>query len=196
MMTSRRSTTRRTVLSLYTGAGGLDLGLEAAGFEPVFCVEIDEDARQTIAVNRPRWQLAEPGDIHKIRAADLLEQAKLNPGELSLLSAGPPCQPFSKSGYWCSGDAQRLNDPRAETIFAYLAVVEATLPRALILENVRGIAFSGKNEGLLFIQQGLEAINRRKQTNYSPRFVTLNAADYGVPQTRERVFVVASTPSI
>ena len=61
MSTSSRE---RTVLSLFTGAGGLDLGLEAAGFEPVLCVEVDEDSRATLKRNRPGWRLADPGDIH------------------------------------------------------------------------------------------------------------------------------------
>jgi hypothetical protein len=96
----RRSATRPTVLSLFTGAGGLDLGLEAAGFEARLCVEIDDDARATLGRNRPKWKLATPGDIHEHTPSDLLALAGLKPGEVDLLAGGPPCQPFSKSGYW------------------------------------------------------------------------------------------------
>lgn len=191
-MRSRNRVPRKTLLSLYTGAGGLDLGLEAAGFSPVLCVELDADARQTLALNRPSWRLSEPGDIHKIPACDLLRQAKLKPRQLTLLTGGPPCQPFSKSGYWSTGDTPRLRDPRARTLDAYLHVVEATLPRVLVLENVKGLAYHGKNEGLQVLEQGLRSINRRKQTSYAPQVISLNAADYGVPQTRERFFLIAS----
>src|SRR5262249_52166051 len=141
-----RTMRRPTVLSLFTGAGGLDLGLEAAGFQTRLCVEVDDDARATIRRNRPRWKLATPGDIHKHAPDDLLALAGLKAGELDLLAGGPPCQPFSKSGYWSAGDSKRLRDPRAATLDAYLRVFEAALPRTMLLENVRGLTFDGKDE--------------------------------------------------
>ncbi len=183
---------RKTVLSLYTGAGGFDIGLEAAGFHPVLCVEVDNDARKTLALNRPNWRLSEPGDIHQITPTKLIEHARLKPRQLTLLSGGPPCQPFSKSAYWSIGDTLRLRDPRARTLNAYLEVVDKLLPQVLILENVMGLAYVGKNEGLRLLESGLKAINSKQNSNYVPRIVTLNAADYGVPQNRERIFIVAS----
>jgi DNA (cytosine-5)-methyltransferase 1 len=85
-----------------------------------------------------------------------------------------------------------MRDPRAKTLHAYLAAVEATLPQALILENVRGLAFNGKDEGLRLLERGLRKINKEHSTSYLPQIITINAANYGVPQIRERVFVVAS----
>jgi DNA (cytosine-5)-methyltransferase 1 len=186
------SLTEMSVLSLFTGAGGLDLGLEAAGFVPSLCVEIDDDARATIELNRPNWRLSDPGDIHELESASLLRQAKLKPRKLSLLASGPPCQPFSQSMYWSTGDAPRLRDPRAKTLTAFLDVVETTLPSVLLLENVKGLAFEGKDEGLRLLERGLRRINRENSTSYLPQIVTINAADYGVPQNRERIFLVAS----
>ncbi|MFI4971357.1 MAG: DNA cytosine methyltransferase [Hyphomicrobiales bacterium] len=182
----------RSVLSLFSGAGGLDVGLETAGFEPVLCVEIDEDSRETLRLNRPGWRLADPGDIHALEPTQLLRQAAIKPRALTLLAGGTPCQPFSKSSYWFNGDAPRLRDPRAGTLHAYLDVVEATLPQILLLENVKGLAFDGKDEGLRFLERGLRRINKEHRTSYAPQVITLNAADYGVPQIRERVFVLAS----
>jgi DNA (cytosine-5)-methyltransferase 1 len=75
--------------------------------------------------------------------AEILRQAKLKPGQTTLLAGGPPCQPFSKSGYWCSGDSGRLKDPRASTLKAYLKIVEAAMPKVFVLENVEGLAFDG-----------------------------------------------------
>lgn len=192
--TSRRARQRgeHSMLSLFTGAGALDLGLEAAGFVPLLCVEIDGDARDTLATNRPDWRLSEPGDIHELAPTELMRQAGLKRRELALLAGGPPCQPFSKSVYWNTGDALRLRDPRAKTLQAYLDVVEATLPQVLLLENVRGLAFNGKDEGRLLLVRGLEEINRKHRTRYRPQLVTINAAEYGVPQLRERVFLLAS----
>lgn len=181
-----------TVVSLFTGAGGLDLGLEAAGFKHLICVEVDEDARKTLRRNRPQWRQAEPGDIHALAPEMLLEQAGVRQRQVDLLAGGPPCQPFSKSGYWLRGDSQRLRDPRSSTLSAYLTVVEALLPRVILLENVRGLAYSGKDEGLRLLETGLEKINAKHRTKYQPAFCELNAVDFGVPQLRERVFVVAS----
>ena len=182
----------RSVLSLFTGAGGLDLGLEAAGFQHALCVENDEDSRKTVARNRSAWRLAEPGDIHKLSPDVLLSQAGLTPGQLTLLAGGPPCQPFSKSAYWSTGDAQRLRDPRARTLSAYLDVVRAARPQVLLLENVKGLAYEGKDEALSLFKEGLRLINAECRTSYIPQVINLDAADYGVPQFRERVFIVAS----
>lgn len=183
---------RPTVLSLFTGAGGLDLGLEAAGFETKLCVEVDEDARATLQRNRPRWQLATPGDIHQHQPEWLLSLADLQEREVDLLAAGPPCQPFSKSGYWSQGDSRRLADPRANTLAACIRVTESALPRVLLLENVRGLTFRGKNEGLQLVREGLQRINECKKTNYRLSEIHINAAHYGVPQFRERVFLIAA----
>lgn len=186
--------TKRRVLSLFTGAGGLDIGLEAAGFSTAICVEADEDARHTIRTNRPYWKLAEPPDIFELDPYDLLRQAKLDPGETALLSAGPPCQPFSKATYWYKGSLLGLKDPRAGTLRAFLNVVDIALPHVVLLENVRGLVFNGGNDqsGLEFLQKGFMSINHRKGTSYRIQTIQLNAADYGVPQLRERIFVIAS----
>jgi DNA (cytosine-5)-methyltransferase 1 len=186
-----RSSSELSVLSLFTGAGGLDLGLEAAGFEPVLCVEVDVDARATLQRNRPKWDLSDPGDIHLLRPDELLRQAGLKRRQLTLLAGGPPCQPFSKSAYWSNGHGGRLGDPRSTTLSAYVQVVESTLPKILLLENVRGLTYVGKDEGLKLLQKELAALNRRQGTRYSFQAIHLNTAAYGVPQFRERVFLVA-----
>ena len=183
---------RPRVLSLFSGAGGLDIGLEAAGFDTKLCVEIDADARKTLAYNRPTWSLAVPGDVHQHEPADLLELAGVKRGELELLAGGPPCQPFSKSSYWLRGHTLRMDDPRAATLGAYLGVVDALLPRVVLLENVKGLMFHGKDEGFRLLDDGLKSINRRRNTNYAVTLLHLNAAAFGVPQFRERVFLVAS----
>ena len=187
-----RSPNHLSLLSLFTGAGGLDLGLEAAGFKPVLCVEIDENSRATLKKNRPEWCLAKRGDIHVLEPDDILRQAGLKPRELRLLAGGPPCQPFSKSAYWSNGNGSRLQDPRARTLRAYLHVVEAALPEVLLLENVKGLAYKDKDEGIKLLRRELAVINRRHGTSYSLQEIHLNAAAYGVPQMRERLFLVAN----
>src|SRR5687767_4229986 len=154
----------RTVISLFSGAGGLDLGLEEAGFHIRICVDRDPEARKTLERNRPQWVLADPGDIDLIPAREILRQARLKRREVTVLAGGPPCQPFSKSAYWSTGDSLRLDDPRSGTLDAYLRVVEAALPRVLLLENVAGLAFAGKDEALRLLDREIRAINRRQNT--------------------------------
>lgn len=178
-----------SAISLYTGIGGLDLGFEAAGFATRVAVEMDPVACAAIRKNRPAWSVLE-GDIHAISSASILKAAKLKVGAADVLIGGPPCQPFSKSGYWASGDAKRLDDPRADTLMAYLRILRDTQPRAFLLENVQGMTFKGKAEGLDALLRGIDAINRETGSSYSVALRVLNAADYGVPQARERAFLV------
>jgi len=179
-----------TVISLYTGAGGLDWGLEAAGFRTSVCIELDAQCVQTLRHNRD-WPVIDR-DITTVPTEEMLEAAGLRPGQVDLVAGGPPCQPFSKSAYWSSGDTKRLDDPRANTLGEYMRVVEDSLPRAFLLENVQGLAYKGKDEGFLYLQQRIEEINKRKGVNYSFEARVLNAADFGVPQIRERIFIIGS----
>jgi DNA (cytosine-5)-methyltransferase 1 len=179
-----------TTISLFTGAGGLDIGLEIAGFRTTLCVESDLQARETLSLNRCEWRLSEPGDIHALTSAEILQQSGMRPRELTLLAGGPPCQPFSKSGYWAAGDSRRLADPRAATLKAYLDILEGTLPEVFLLENVNGLAFRGKDEGIALIHHRLGQINTKEQTRYNLSLLQLNTVEYGVPQIRERLILV------
>ena len=180
----------RTAISLFTGAGGLDFGFEAAGYRTAVALEIDARCCATLRHNR-RWPIIS-ADIADVPTTDLLQAAQLGVGEADILIGGPPCQPFSKSGFWATGDARRLEDPRATTLEGYLRVLAEAQPRAFLLENVEGLGFKGKDEGLQLIHQRLAAINALYGTAYRATIATLNAADFGVPQLRRRVFVVGA----
>jgi DNA (cytosine-5)-methyltransferase 1 len=182
-------------LSLFTGAGGLDLGLQAAGFEIAGCVERDHDCRATIEANTD-WRIANDGDVETLDATGLLAEFDLREGDVTLLAGGPPCQPFSKSGQWVSGKSPGMADPRSHTLHAYFDILEAVLPTVMLLENVKGLAAkpregSDAEEALEMLAAALELINRRHGTAYRPSVIHVDAADVGVPQKRERVFVVA-----
>ena len=181
---------RPPIVSVFTGAGGLDIGLHAAGLRVALCIENDKLARQTLKRNRPRWPRADPGDIHELAldVGKVLEQAGLERRETAILAGGPPCQPWSKSGQWAATAAIGWEDPRASTISAYLTLVEGLLPRVVLLENVSGLASNGNLERL---ERRLAAINKRNATRYTLSLLRLNAADYGIPQLRQRVFLVA-----
>ncbi len=180
-----------SALSLFTGAGGLDFGFEAAGFETRVAVELDPICCISLRASRPEWPVIE-GDLLATSTRQILQLSGLKQGEPDVLIGGPPCQPFSKSGWWSKGDSLRLDDPRANTLTGFLRVLKETRPRAFLLENVEGLKFEGKDEGLRLLLSALGHINTEVGTHYVPTVVTLNAADFGVPQTRTRVFVIAS----
>ena len=181
---------RLRAISLFTGAGGLDLGFEAAGFVTAVAVEMDARCVATLRANRS-WPVIED-DLGKVTTDDILTAGRLGRGEADVLIGGPPCQPFSKSGFWASGRSKRLDDPRATTIDHYLRILAEAQPRTFLLENVEGLGFKGKDEGLLRIQEALHQINVAAGTRYSASIAVLNAADYGVPQLRRRLFVIGS----
>jgi DNA (cytosine-5)-methyltransferase 1 len=176
------------LISLFTGAGGLDLGFEAAGFDTAVAVEMDGMCCKTLRHNRA-WPVIHR-DIHDVPSSEILASAGLVQGEAELLIGGPPCQPFSKSGFWATGDSKRLKDPRASTLDAYLRVLEDTLPQAFLLENVAGIAFKGKSEGLEYLRERVAGVNHRMDVGYKFETIRVNAAHYGVPQIRERMLIV------
>ena len=179
------------VISLYSGAGGLDYGFEAAGFDTSVAVEMDHACCETLRLNRPDWSVIER-DITQVPSDEILEAGKIKKGEAAILIGGPPCQPFSKSGYWHRGDSLRLDDPRANTLAAYLRVLQDTTPQAFLLENVEGLAYEGKDEGLRLLLNAVESINKKTRSKYKPVFHVLNAAEHGVPQLRKRVLMIAS----
>ena len=111
-MTQARTNVK--VISLFSGAGGLDLGFEAAGFQISVGVEFDTTAAKTLSLNRDHPVFC--ADIHGVSSRDLLGAAEVKPAEADVLIGGPPCQPFSKSAFWKRGDTKRLDDPRASTL--------------------------------------------------------------------------------
>jgi DNA (cytosine-5)-methyltransferase 1 len=188
--------TRRkpSVISLFTGAGGLDLGFHAAGLATAVAVEMDARCCETLNANKTRgfsWEVIR-APIEEVSSKKLLSAANLAVAEADVLIGGPPCQPFSKSGYWSRGHSGRLKDSRANTLAEFIRVLEDTKPRAFLLENVSGLAYTGKEEGFRFLLDEVERINAAKGTRYRVTAKVLNAANYGIPQTRERIILVGS----
>jgi len=177
------------IVSLFTGAGGLDYGFEAAGFRTSVAIEMDRDCSLTIEQNRG-WPIISK-DINQVETSEISDVSGLQRGDVDLILGGPPCQPFSKAGYWANGDTKRLKDPRASTLYAYMRCVEELLPEVFVLENVHGINYSGKEEGFEFLAKTTRRINERQGVNYRPCWQVLSAVDYGVPQQRTRFFMVA-----
>ena len=190
MKTRSRKPVALKAISLFSGIGGLDFGFEEAGFETRVALEMDRHACRTMRLNRD-WEIIED-DINKVASKDVLARAGLKVGEADVLIGGPPCQPFSKSSYWVRGNTLRLDDPRADTLVGYLRILRDAQPRTFLLENVYGLAYEGKDEGLKYILDGITQINRETGTNYKISWQVINCAEHGVPQIRERVFLVGS----
>lgn len=178
-----------TVLSVFSGAGGLDLGLEAAGFRVVGCVERDIAARNTLIANRDNWPLV-ASSVEE--AADAARAGRLPIDRVDVIAAGPPCQPFSKAAQWSPSAKTGINDPRAACLTALLDLVEVLTPRILVIENVVGFA-RGKAAAAPQVESRLLDINRLKGTSYRLSSQVFNAVDYGVPQRRERSILVAAS---
>jgi DNA (cytosine-5)-methyltransferase 1 len=175
----------RPAISLFSGAGGLDLGAERAGYAIKASVEYERDAAETLRANFPHSEILER-DIKTLPAEEILEAAGLKSGEAELLIGGPPCTPFSKSGYWIEYKRKGL-DPDASLLDHYLRVLAETRPRTFLLENVYGLAYRNHNAPWLE-----SLVGAARSLGYHVEYRVLLAADYGVPQRRQRVFVLGS----
>jgi DNA (cytosine-5)-methyltransferase 1 len=184
-----RMTSSGVTLSLFSGAGGLDLGVEATGFQTAAAVEINDDAADTMEKNF--LSMASPvirQSILEVSTRDLLRAAGLRGRERpELLVGGPPCTPFSKSGFWLEWKRDGL-DPDASLLQAYTRVLAEARPRAFILENVYALTYNNKASRPAFDR----LLSEIDQAGYHCRWAVLNAADYGVPQLRPRLFVVGT----
>lgn len=178
--------TKLTAIDLFCGAGGLSEGLRQAGFDVLGAVDVDKLACETYALNHRRTQLWRR-DIRRLSGAALMKALGLKPGQLSLLAACPPCQGFSTMR--TKNGTRRNRDRRNGLIFDVLRLVRSTKPSAVMIENVPRLAadrrFSAFRIGL-------------RSMGYKIRFSILNASQFGVPQRRRRLVLLASretTPS-
>jgi len=176
-------------VSLFSGAGGLDLGCEVAGFRTLAAVESEEIAQESLATNRAGYfpDLREGAifsDIVTLDFEELLGAAGLMTGEASLLHGGPPCTPFSKSGYWLAYK-RAGEDPKASLLDHYVEALRVIQPTAFLMENVYGLAYANHNRAIL--ERFLAGV---RCAGYSHDRKVILAADHGVPQLRQRLFVV------
>lgn len=169
----------------------MDLGVARAGFRILATVEIDPHCCQTLYRNHERQRdgtLIVHADIRAVDPQWLLCQLRVNPGEIDLLAGGPPCQAFSQIG-----KQGGLEDERGLLLFEMVRFADVLRPRAILVEQVKGFVSARDTQG----QRGgvLEAfLGELRRLGYAPEWRVLNAADYGVPQLRQRVFLVAMRP--
>lgn len=164
-----------TSLEICAGAGGQALGLEKAGFEHAGLVEIEPPACATLRLNRPNWNVIE-GDLRSFDGRPFKG--------IDLLAGGVPCPPFSKAGKQLGSNDERDLFPEA------LRLVEECQPKAVMLENVRGLLDA------VFDDYRNKVENQLKKLGYVPQWRLLNASDYGVSQLRPRVVFVGIHKSL
>ncbi|WP_197038563.1 DNA cytosine methyltransferase [Herbidospora cretacea] len=179
--------TRGVAISLFSGAGGLDLGAEQAGYEVRAALEWNRDACVTMEKNFEH--LVSPvisKDILQVSTQEILNAAGLKVGERpDLLIGGPPCTPFSKSGFWLKWKREGL-DPDASLLQEYTRVLREAQPHRFVLENVYALTYNNKASRPAF-ERLLREID---EAGYHCVYKVLNAADYGVPQARPRLFIL------
>lgn len=188
-------------LSFFSGAMGLDLGIEKAGFEVRLACEVDKFCRQTIALNKPNAALL--SDINDYSAQDIREAAGLAEGDdIDLIMGGPPCQAFSTAG-----KRKGFNDDRGNVFLKYLDLCIELQPKYFVIENVRGLlscpmdhrphdkrgtGFPDLNEDELKGGALNYVISQIEKSGYGFSFNLYNSANFGTPQIRERVIIICS----
>ncbi|WP_369061838.1 DNA cytosine methyltransferase [Kocuria rhizophila] len=184
------------VVSLFSGAGGLDMAVERVADAPLvspiqparspFRIAVATDhepqALDTLALNLDS-PASIAGDIRSIPTAELLDVGDMRAGDPALVIGGPPCTPFSKSGFWLA-EKRESRDPNASLLEEYVRVVAQSHPEAFILENVQALTYKTHRS---HFNQLIAALS---ELGYNPQWKVLLAADFGVPQLRKRVFIV------
>ena len=175
-------------LSFFSGAMGLDIGMERGGIKALLACEFNKFCRMTIQQNKPNVALI--GDINKYSCEDILRMAKIPQGhKVDVIFGGPPCQAFSTAG------ARRaLDDERGNVFLRYIEVVKKIKPTYLVIENVRGLLSAPYPYGDVKepIKGGALCVimDRLRDAGYTVSFELYNAANFGAPQIRERVVMI------
>ncbi|MEH6741357.1 MAG: DNA (cytosine-5-)-methyltransferase [Sulfitobacter sp.] len=183
-----------TVVSLFSGAGGFDIGLEQAGFQTLACIDFDKDCRKTLEFNRPDWMVVDGekyqkqfgtadrvgGDIRSISPQEVLDALDLSVGDVDLVVGGAPCQPFSNMGK----KAGKSDETNGDLFLHFVRYVRDLKPKAFIFENVVGITQSRHREVISYMEDQFAGMQ------FGISHAVLNAANYGVPQRRERFFLI------
>jgi DNA (cytosine-5)-methyltransferase 1 len=162
---------RKTAISLFTGAGGMDVGFAKAGFDVLWANDIDGDACRTYAENH--GGIIRQGDL-----ANFINEIPQYRG-IDLVFGGPPCQGFSVAG------KMDASDPRSKLIFSFADVVNLVKPQAFVMENVKALGSLSRFE---VVRKSL--LSAFDDAGYTCELFVLNASDFGVPQARERMFIV------
>lgn len=170
------------VISLFSGAGGLDIGFEQAGFRTVFATDVWDIACETLRANNMADEVF-CGDVRNVDFKMLKDRY----GEIDCLIGGPPCPPYSQTRHYLVGKADGFDDEHAGfAVPEYFRALEILKPKVFLFENVDGFTFKTHKEEFDFLKEKAE------QLGYNIAYKVVNCANYGVPQTRKRFFCIGS----
>jgi DNA (cytosine-5)-methyltransferase 1 len=182
-------------VSLFAGAGGLDLGLDAAGFSSRYLTDIDSHSCITLQNAQSNYPskgraafknaLVRQRDVIDLNGTEILDELGLGHGEIDILVGGPPCQAFS-----IFGRRRGRQDPRGQLLFHYIRILSELAPKSFIFENVFGLLTI--ENGAIFKELCDTLRNPASGLSYEISVVRVNAADFGVPQFRDRVFIIGN----
>lgn len=181
MSSSKASNTRPVGIDLFAGAGGLSLGFEQAGFDIAAAVEIDPIHCATHEFNFPRCRTI-CASVTDVSGDDIRRLAGLGDTDIDVVFGGAPCQGFSMIG------KRALDDPRNQLVFHYVRIVSELRPKYCVFENVKGLTLGKHSE---FLKELIAALGEAGYEVTMP-YRVLNAADYGVPQDRKRLFLLGT----
>lgn len=172
-------------ISLFSGCGGLDLGLSGAGFDILGAIEKDPYCCESLTLFDSKRPVFE-NDIRQIDPKNLLADLNLNEGEVDLLCGGPPCQSFSQIG-----KQNGLQDERGLLLFEMIRFANDLRPKVILIEQVKGLLSARDVNG---VKGGVfeQFLAQLEQIGYEAKWKVINSADFGVPQLRQRVFIVAT----
>jgi len=171
----------KTVIELFSGPGGLSLGFERGGFRILQAIEKDKKVEVTYKHNHPDVDFIQ-GDITSICPAECLARIGLLPGQLTAVIGGPPCQGFSES----NRRTRNLENPQNHLYKRYFHFLEQIQPEWFVMENVAGLRTLSRGAVLEAI------LGEAERLGYTADVAVLNAAEYGVPQIRRRIFIVGN----
>jgi len=184
----KRSPNNRDVISFFSGAMGLDIGLSRAGLNVKIGQDFDRSCIQTMIAN---GHDVIGGDIRNIHPEEILEKTGLEVGEPFLICGGPPCQPFSTAG-----KRKGINDPRGSLFMDFIRMIGYIRPRFFIMENVKGIMSAPLKEETIE-ENGSKTVldvilSEFKKLKYKTVYGIVDAVNYGTPQFRERFVLIGS----
>jgi DNA (cytosine-5)-methyltransferase 1 len=175
-------------ISLFSGAGGLDVGSQLAGIPVAFCIDIEKDAIETLKINNEfKNTKILNDDLFEYRSEDILRSLDDDFNGKYILIGGAPCQPFSKNGYWVTNKVRKgIDDPRAKLVNEYLRVLVDIQPEGFVFENVESLLHPTNR---IIVDEFIKIV---ESEGYKVKIIKANALDYGVPQKRKRLFIIGT----
>lgn len=189
----QREDTNKNIIavSMFSGAGGLDIGAYLAGIDIAYASDIESDCIETLKMNDLFKKTKNVCiNINDIKISDLKAEISEYDYDELIVIGGPPCQPFSKAGYWVTNEKRDSYNDERNMIPSYFRIIGGLKPSAVILENVESILHPSNVETVEYIE------SQFRELGYNMLKLKLNAAEFGLPQKRKRVFFIATKKEI